>query len=79
MNWRPVLGGFALQFYFATMILKWDKGYELFEAIGRMFTKFLNYTNYGSAFVFGKTTDHFFAFKVREASKLQDFTYMLSF
>ena len=61
------------------MILKWDKGYELFEAIGRMFTKFLNYTNYGSAFVFGKTTDHFFAFKVREASKLQDFTYMLSF
>ncbi|GFS19200.1 sodium/nucleoside cotransporter [Elysia marginata] len=64
INWRPVLGGFALQFYFATMILKWDKGYDLFDAIGKAFTKFLGFSSYGSDFVFGNTSDHFFAFKV---------------
>ncbi|GFO50415.1 sodium/nucleoside cotransporter [Plakobranchus ocellatus] len=64
INWRPVLGGFALQFYFATMILKWDKGYNLFDSIGKIFTKFLSYSNYGAEFVFGSTNEHFFAFKV---------------
>lgn len=64
VNWRPVLGGFALQFYFAALILKWDKGFQLFNAIGTMFTKFLSYSDYGATFVFGNLDDHFFAFKV---------------
>ncbi|GFS23920.1 sodium/nucleoside cotransporter [Elysia marginata] len=64
INWRPVLGGFALQFYFAAMILKWDKGYDLFDAIGKLFTKFMAYSSYGADFVFGNTSDHFFAFKI---------------
>ncbi|CAG5123478.1 unnamed protein product, partial [Candidula unifasciata] len=64
VNWRPVLGGFALQFYFAALILKWDKSYELFNTIGDMFTKFLSYSDYGATFVFGNLDDHFFAFKV---------------
>ena len=65
INWRPVLGGFTLQFYFATMILKWDKGYQVVSAIGQGFVEFLNFTNYGSTFVFGNTDDHFLVFKVR--------------
>ncbi|XP_005089087.1 solute carrier family 28 member 3 [Aplysia californica] len=64
VKWRPVVGGFALQFYFATLILKWDKGYDMFNAVGKGFTTFLRYSEYGAAFVFGNLDDHFFAFKV---------------
>ncbi|XP_012946918.1 solute carrier family 28 member 3-like [Aplysia californica] len=64
VKWRPVVGGFALQFYFATLILKWDKGYDIFNGIGNGFTTFLRYSEYGATFVFGNLDDHFFAFKV---------------
>ncbi|XP_035829708.1 solute carrier family 28 member 3 isoform X2 [Aplysia californica] len=65
VKWRPVVGGFALQFYFATLILKWDKGYDMFNAVGKAFTTFLRYSEYGAAFVFGQhLSDRVFAFKV---------------
>ncbi|XP_025095466.1 solute carrier family 28 member 3-like [Pomacea canaliculata] len=65
VNWRPVIGGFILQFYFATLILKWDVGYKVFKTIGEGAQKFLSYTDSGSVFVFGeKYRDHFFVMQV---------------
>ena len=66
VKWRPVVGGFALQFFFATLVLKSEVGYNFFHAVGNAFTEFLNYTTFGAEFVFGKNLgDHFFAFKVK--------------
>ncbi|XP_046373166.2 solute carrier family 28 member 3-like isoform X2 [Haliotis rufescens] len=65
VRWRPVLGGFTLQFYFAVLILKWDIGYRVFYFLGKEIQKFLAFTDFGSKFVFGdKYTDHIFAMKV---------------
>ncbi|KAK7483948.1 hypothetical protein BaRGS_00024832 [Batillaria attramentaria] len=65
VNWRPVIGGFVLQFCFATLILKWDVGYKVFSFLGEEARKFLAYTDVGAEFVFGKKfTDHIFAMKV---------------
>ncbi|XP_067649250.1 uncharacterized transporter HI_0519-like [Haliotis asinina] len=65
VRWRPVLGGFTLQFYFAVIILKWDIGYKVFQFLGQEIQKFLSFTDYGSKFVFGdKYIDHIFAMKV---------------
>lgn len=65
VNWRPVIGGFLLQFCFATLILKWDVGYSVFSFIGEEARKFLSYTDVGAKFVFGdKFVDHIFAMKV---------------
>jgi nucleoside permease NupC len=66
VNWRPVIGGFFLQFFFATLILKWDVGYQFFSFLGDEARKFLAYTDVGSRFVFGdKYTDHIFVMMVR--------------
>lgn len=60
-----MIGGFILQFYFATLILKWDVGYKVFKTIGEGAQKFLSYTDSGSVFVFGeKYRDHFFVMQV---------------
>ncbi|ESO84568.1 hypothetical protein LOTGIDRAFT_132040, partial [Lottia gigantea] len=65
IKWRPVLGGFTLQFFLAVMILKWDVGYKLFHFLGGVVQVFLSYTDVGSKMVFGdKFMDHFFAMKV---------------
>ncbi|XP_076461368.1 solute carrier family 28 member 3-like [Babylonia areolata] len=65
VNWRPVVGGFILQFYFATLILKWDYGYKAFSFLGEEARKFLAFTDVGSRFVFGdKFTDHIFVMQV---------------
>ncbi|KAK7109722.1 hypothetical protein V1264_013713 [Littorina saxatilis] len=65
VNWRPVIGGFVLQFYFAALILKWDAGYRLFSFLGEEARKFLAYTDVGSKFVFGaKFSDHIFVMQV---------------
>jgi len=53
IKWRPVIGGLALQWIFALLILRWDAGYAAFDALGKEVIKFLNYTNAGSSFVFG--------------------------
>lgn len=65
VNWRPVFGGLALQFFFAAMILKWDVGQAVFEFLGNQVQTFLEFTNTGTKFVFGdKYTDHPFAMVV---------------
>src|SRR5918993_2079735 len=58
VNWRTVLWGIALQLGFALFILKFEiagtrPGYEFFAAIARGVGRFLEFTNAGSAFVFG--------------------------
>ncbi|XP_048753840.1 solute carrier family 28 member 3-like isoform X2 [Ostrea edulis] len=63
--WRPVLGGLALQFFFAALILKTDVGQAVFEFLGTQVQTFLSFTNTGTKFVFGdKYTDHPFAMMV---------------
>ena len=65
INWRPVIGGFTLQFFFAAFILKSKVGYKIFEFLGKQVQTFLMFTDKGSQFVFGdKYTDHIFAMKV---------------
>ena len=58
VNWRTVWCGMALQLGFALVILKLDiggrrPGYEVFSAIGRGVSRFLQFTDVGSDFVFG--------------------------
>uniref|UniRef100_A0A0B7BQ73 Sodium/nucleoside cotransporter n=1 Tax=Arion vulgaris TaxID=1028688 RepID=A0A0B7BQ73_9EUPU len=53
INWHPVFWGFAIQFYFALMILKTRWGYESFKWLGDRITEFLDYSNAGASFVFG--------------------------
>jgi CNT family concentrative nucleoside transporter len=58
VNWRTVGWGMALQFGFALIILKLEvggrrPGYEVFNAIGRGVSQFLQFTDLGSQFVFG--------------------------
>jgi concentrative nucleoside transporter, CNT family len=62
VNWRTVGWGIALQVLLALFILKFEvfgyrPGYELFSAIAGVVTKFLEFTNEGSRFVFGKLAD----------------------
>ncbi|XP_048577819.1 solute carrier family 28 member 3 isoform X2 [Nematostella vectensis] len=66
IKWRPVLWGLALQFAFALIILRTSHGYEAFKFLGDKVTAFLEFTNVGSAFVFGEDTyqNHMLAFKV---------------
>ena len=58
VNWRTVLWGMALQLGFALFILKFEiggrrPGYEFFSAVARGVSRFLEFTNAGSSFVFG--------------------------
>nr|XP_022310289.1 solute carrier family 28 member 3-like isoform X2 [Crassostrea virginica] len=65
VSWRPVIGGLALQFFFAALILKWDVGQAVFQFLGDQVQTFLSFTNTGTKFVFGeKYTDHPFAMVV---------------
>ncbi|EAW38727.1 NupC/NupG family nucleoside CNT transporter [Lyngbya sp. PCC 8106] len=63
--WRPVIWGIALQFILAIIILKIPGTYLIFDAIGGVVTRFLDFTVEGAKFVFGENyEEHFFAFKV---------------
>jgi len=58
VNWRTVLWGIALQLGLALLILKLEvggrrPGYEVFSAIGSGVSRFLQFTDVGSRFVFG--------------------------
>lgn len=50
---RAVLGGLALQFTLAVLILRVPAVYQLFVGIGQAIQKFIDFTNAGAAFVFG--------------------------
>ncbi|MEL7071272.1 MAG: NupC/NupG family nucleoside CNT transporter [Cyanobacteria bacterium J06581_3] len=65
VRWQPVLWGFALQLLFALLILRTTPGFAIFEWLGLMVSKFLDFSDAGAAFVFGENfQDFFFAFKV---------------
>ncbi|BFY98366.1 hypothetical protein BsWGS_01406 [Bradybaena similaris] len=53
IDFHPVFWGFAIQFYFAIIILKTRWGYETFKWLGDRITEFLDYSNAGASFVFG--------------------------
>lgn len=54
---RTLVVGIALQFLLAFLILRVDLVRELFEWIGRVVTKFLDFSNEGAVFVFGALAD----------------------
>jgi CNT family concentrative nucleoside transporter len=53
VHWRTVATGLGLQVLLAVCILRVDFVYQGFEFAGRVVAKFLDFTNEGSAFVFG--------------------------
>ena len=53
IKWRPVIWGFGLQFTFGLLILRTNPGFELFQWLGDAFKVLLDFTFYGSQFVFG--------------------------
>ena len=58
VNWRTVLWGMGLQLGLALIILKldiggWRPGYAFFSAVGAGVSRFLQFTDAGSRFVFG--------------------------
>lgn len=58
VNWRTVLWGMALQLGLALVILRLDiggrrPGYDFFSAVGAAVSRFLQFTDAGSRFVFG--------------------------
>ncbi len=65
IKWQPVIGGTALQVVFAVLILRTDLGRRAFDALGRVISHFLDFTDAGASFVFGdRFKDFYFAFKV---------------
>jgi CNT family concentrative nucleoside transporter len=62
VNWRTVGWGIALQLALAVFILKFEvggvkPGYALFSAVATAVARFLEFTDAGSAFVFGPLVD----------------------
>ena len=53
VNWRTIGTGLGLQFLLAILILKVELVYSGFEVVGAMVSKFLDFANQGSEFVFG--------------------------
>ena len=53
------------QFVFALIILRTSHGFSAFKFVGDAVARFLDYTDVGSAFVFGEGfLEHYIAFKV---------------
>ncbi|MBX3425156.1 MAG: NupC/NupG family nucleoside CNT transporter [Pirellulales bacterium] len=65
VNPRTILGGLALQFLFALIILRTAWGSAVFDGVDFVFNKLLGCVEAGSSFVFGADyAEHFFAFKI---------------
>ena len=65
IKWRTVVVGTALQVVFALVILRTEVGRQVFDWIGTVITRFLDFTDAGASFVFGeKFKEFYFAFKV---------------
>ncbi|MBP1642514.1 MAG: nucleoside transporter [Acidobacteria bacterium] len=65
IRWRTVVVGTALQVVFALVILRTEVGRQVFDWIGTVITRFLDFTDAGASFVFGeKFKEFYFAFKV---------------
>jgi CNT family concentrative nucleoside transporter len=67
---RPVVGGLALQWVFALLVLRTEIGRTAFDLLARGVTQLLKFSDAGSAFLFGNLIDETqnwgfaFAFKV---------------
>lgn len=53
VRWKTVLMGLALQLVFGLLILKTSFGHQVFDGAKNIFQALLDYTNEGSAFLFG--------------------------
>jgi CNT family concentrative nucleoside transporter len=53
IDYRTVGWGLGLQFLFAVIVLKTAVGRQVFQSLGGVITKLLNFTYVGSSFVFG--------------------------
>jgi len=57
IDYRTVGWGLGLQFVFALIVLKTAAGQRVFQSLGGVITKLLNFTYVGSSFVFGPLGD----------------------
>jgi CNT family concentrative nucleoside transporter len=57
IDYRTVAWGLALQGLFALIVLKTEAGRQVFQQLGALMTRLLNYAYYGSSFVFGPLGD----------------------
>lgn len=53
IRWKTVFWGFGLQLGFALIVLKWEPGIRAFQYLGQAINHLLDYSRYGSEFVFG--------------------------
>ncbi|MCX7694174.1 MAG: NupC/NupG family nucleoside CNT transporter [Caloramator sp.] len=53
VNWILVAKGLSIQILFALIVLKWPTGQKIFDVISRGVTKLLDFTKYGTTFLFG--------------------------
>src|SRR5512146_3130521 len=54
VNWRTVATGVTLQIFFAFLVLKWTFGRDMITRAGAGINKLLDYSFFGSNFVFGE-------------------------
>jgi len=54
--WRPVVVGFALQFLFGILVLRWKPGYDAIKWLSDEIMNFINFALEGAAIVFGDPT-----------------------
>lgn len=65
VRWETVLWGVALQLIFALLIIRTAPGFVVFQFLGDVATRFLDFSDAGAKFVFGDNfEEHFFAFKI---------------
>src|SRR5262245_6325883 len=57
IDYRTVAWGLALQGLFAIIVLKTELGRQVFQQLGALMTRLLNFTYVGSSFVFGPLGD----------------------
>ncbi|XP_070686612.1 sodium/nucleoside cotransporter 1 [Pempheris klunzingeri] len=63
VSWRPVFWGIGLQFCLGIFIMRTQPGLVAFKWLGEQVQTFLDYTKYGSKFVFGDLITDIFAFQ----------------
>ncbi len=57
IDYRTVAWGLTLQGFFAVIVLKTEVGRQVFQQLGSLMTRLLNFTYVGSSFVFGPLGD----------------------
>ncbi|CAF0789122.1 unnamed protein product [Adineta ricciae] len=65
IRWKTVFYSFVIQFLLATIVIRFEFGFQFFEFLGKEVSTFIHNADAGAMFVFGKTyEEHFFVFKV---------------